>query len=332
MANTAKILEGQTLLDWCLVNTGVVSSLFDVITLNALTSIEVEPGMILQIPPVVKQNVVDFFAEKQITTGIVEEITGGFEGTTVTIELLNSLDSVLSTQAFSIGSGTQQIVAPDTTITLNSGAFQILPSGINLDVELKDHVGATLTPISVVDNVISVNTEAGAALLPSGTYTPVESGSDSFDLLWENQTANVITSNGIIESLVSSSFSEGGTFKVNHCGDFDLNFSLTAENLICGVCYYKDNDLEYNTYIGIDHSILFQSGYFFVFGNGYSHSQQLVGSIASRFTLSRIGNVMIYKVDGTIVYNQPLDFSNAFLFNCSMGAIGSIYDIELIIP
>lgn len=184
MASTAKVLEGQTLFDWCLVNTGAVSSMFDVMKLNGLNTIEVVPGIVLQIPPVLKQNVVDFFASKQIATGIISEITGGFSNTTVTIELLNSLDSIISTQAFSIGSGTQQILAPDCVVTLNGSAFQSVPAGINLSIDLRDGTGATLEPTSVSGSIITVATEEfhyqSAKLTKSGQDTPYASGDDGY--------------------------------------------------------------------------------------------------------------------------------------------------------
>lgn len=169
-------------------------------------------------------------------------------------------------------------------------------------------------------------------VLPSGTYTPKNSISSEFDLLWENQTANVTTGNGTVSCSVSSTFEEGASFKVNHYSDFELNFYFSTENLIAGVCYFKDNGITFNTYIGIDHSFLYQSGNAFVFGNGQTHHTEPGISFPCRFTIYRTGMVIDYKIDGVSVYSQTADFSNGFLFNCSIGAIGDIYDIELIIP
>ena len=337
MPNTAKVIEGQSLLDWCLVNTGAVSTLFNVMDLNGLTSIEVETGTVLQIPSVLKQNVVDFFAEKQLSTGIIEEITGGFSNTTVTVELLNTLDQLVSTHSFAIGSGTQQVTIPDTTLNLNGSTFLDVHAGVTTNIELRDEEGATLEPLSVVDNVISVNTTTGGGVtvLPSGTYIPVNSGVDAFDLIWENQTTDVTTAAGTITLTAGpGAFNKGAIAKVDHNGDFELRFK-------------KDFDSSFSGFVGLSHFHAFMGytnldfSFYFIGSTDLQCWQKGVpvpGSAASgltalsQFRIKRVGNKIQYYVDAILIVEAEIINTGPMNIDFGLNSLHSITDIEIIIP
>jgi|GEM_PF-3655671 len=206
-------------------------------------------------------------------------------------------------------------------ISVNPGSETILP---DIEVMLSD--GDKNFPSNIN---IDLSNYSQIPLLPSGTYTPKNTVSGLFDLQWANQTANVITSTGKIDCNSSSAYQFGATFKVNHFGDFDLNFSCT-NTMGAGICYFRDSP-QNAAYFRIDHFIAFESGFMYVFGNGFTKSVTSA-SASDIFTISRRGNSIEYKQNGNVVFTETLDYILPFLFNCGMSNNGSISDIEIIIP
>lgn len=199
-------------------------------------------------------------------------------------------------------------IAPDITVTLGDGV-QTFPSNTNIDLS---------------------NYYPAESLLPSGTYIPKNTVTGPFDLLWQNQTTNVVTGTGTIENTVNiGNFEERGTFKINHLGNFELKFKFTSDNLITGLSYFTDF---YQTHsYGIEHSLILQSGILYVYGNAYTHFS-INATNADNFSIERIGDQLNYKLNNTIIYTQTLDFITGFVFKTAMKDIGQVYDIQLIIP
>jgi hypothetical protein len=338
MANTAKILEGQTLFDWCLVHTGAVSSLFEVMELNSLESIDVAPGTVLQIPGVLKQNVVDFFEANQITTGIIEEITGGFSSTTVTVELLNSLDELISSHSFSIGSGVQEVAIPDTPITLNGDSFLSVPASVTTDIELRDEAGDLITPLSVVDNVIRVGSSSGLPVLSPGTYVPVNTPGGPFELPFI-PSANVTTSDStIMHETGSFSWDSGAKILIPHNGDFHLNFKMTSDafnKLIWfGLSYFfVTPELVGSYYYNFDHSWYRENGNANVYSNNQlAHAYSGVDN-NTLFGIHRVGNEMRYLIDNTVEFSHGIINTGPIYVDSSIASLESrITNIEIIIP
>lgn len=231
---------------------------------------------------------------------------------------------------------------------------QVDAEALNSDSEII--ATATLTPennqISIPDTPVEVIDQFGDVLgsgqLPSGTggalmvtvsgypnmfapgvYVPKNSGSP---LVWENATSEMVTGDGVATCNAGSGFVHGASFKVNHHGDFRLDFNITSENLIPGISYYKDPLKPFNTYEGIDHSILFQGATYYIFGKGFVHYQTSAFPISSLFTIRRQGTTIEYLIDDNLQYSQNADFQSAFNFDCSMGAVGAITNITLTIP
>lgn len=214
---------------------------------------------------------------------------------------------------------------------INRGDISNYSNELNVNYDENTMLSFLRLYASLTDKIPAPIIPETIPMLPSGTYIPKNTVVGAFDLLWENKTSNITTGDGIITCNIGSSFAKGASFKIDHSGDFELNFKVTADNLVGGICYFKDTFLSSNTFYGIDHCILYQSGFAFMYGNGESHAQTS-SSVSDVLSIVRTGTNISYKVNSVSFYNHDIDFSSPINFNCSMAGLGDIFDIEIIIP
>lgn len=169
-------------------------------------------------------------------------------------------------------------------------------------------------------------------VLPSGTYTPKNSISGAFDLLWESQTGNVTTSDGSIEKISGGgSWNGSAVCKVEHNGDFQLNFQIpdTSIDTMFGCDYFKAS----NGFEQIDFAIYKESSNnAIVYLNGTNSFALGPVSPTDVFTIERSDLSIIFKINGTSLYTRSILNNGFFNIDCSINSICSVTNIELVIP
>jgi hypothetical protein len=93
----------------------------------------------------------------------------------------NTAGTIQSTKAIK-ATESEDVVAPDATLTLNGGAFTTALSGVTTDIELVDQLDAPIVPDSVVGKKITVTlgggAPVGATLMKTGQTTSYRTGDD----------------------------------------------------------------------------------------------------------------------------------------------------------
>lgn len=332
MQNTAKILEGQSLFDWCLVHTGVVSSLFDVMERNGLTSINVLPGTELIIPSVLKPDVVAFFSEKQTVSIPAEALPSNLNE--VTIQALNSLDEVIASGSYFFGSGTNPIHIPDSEIKLNDENFLSIPATKAGNIELINQDYEVIVPQSIIGNVIKVETGVSLPMLPSGEYTPVNTVSGPYDLEWI-PSADVVTSSGQIDKNGTPGiWAPGAKILLNHNGDFTLRFKMTGDAgntlLMFGLSYYYSAFAGDNYYFNLGHCFYRNNAETLIFE--YNHAPYTYSGVndSTVYEIARIGLQVHYKINGATVRTVDIIQTAAIYIDSTLlTANTQVYDITI---
>jgi hypothetical protein len=77
--NFEKILPNQSILDIALCNTGSLESLFDILHLNNMLSLDLQEGVELKLPNVVNSKIVDYYKTNniQFATGVSDDFYQG---------------------------------------------------------------------------------------------------------------------------------------------------------------------------------------------------------------------------------------------------------------
>jgi len=204
-----KLQTDQSVLDFCLVNTGAISSLFDLLKLNGLTSLDIEPGTVLMVPEVLKPEVVEFFSRRVLATEPIVIQTVSSDAPSGTIQ--NSDESF----TLEVNSGAV-VTLDDITVTLSGGSeSQTFPS--NVDIDLSGYY-ASGNPVGVF-------------------YPDVVPGENR--LQWINVSSNCEVGLGVLEKTSgNNSYDQSGGFLIPTTGDFKLLFTVNY-NLAawCGLSF-----------------------------------------------------------------------------------------------
>ena len=214
----------------------------------------------------------------------------------------------------------------DSDITVNGASFTSVKAEDIKDIILLDQDDNVITPLSLSGDTIKVDIpESG--MLPSGTYTPKNAVSGAFDLLWENQTANVVTGDGTIQKTSGATAWDGSaTFKIPHNGDFTLRYNgPSADFYSAGINRNKLN----NSYEQIENLFLF------INGSGYAVYEKNVSfGVYSHglVEIKRVGNNIEYYTGGVLRKTTIMAGAGAVIFDCSIYSLITISNIQVIIP
>lgn len=185
------------------------------------------------------------------------------------------------------------------------------------------------------DRYIKAGNGGGSgAVLPPGTYTPVNSISGPFDLLWEGATANVSTDFGSIEKTSGAGLWDGSAYAtIPHTGDFTLefqfDFSLGATDDQFGLSYYKSR----NSFENLDFSI-YRTGATAVqvWENGANKGADTLVSDTDILSIERSGFQVFYKVNSTIIRTIDILNTGPMNIDCSLFDLAIVKNIQVIIP
>lgn len=212
-------------------------------------------------------------------------------------------------------------------ITLNGNEFISVPSGGADNITLIDADGNTISPNNVSGSQITINIPP---VLPSGTYTPKNAVSSSFDLLWQGQN-NVVTGSGSIQRLSAGGFDGSSYATVGHYGDLELRFVFEASgvNAMFGFDFYKAS----NDFIQLDFAIYKASdNTVYAYENGVSAQFFGTFGMADTWSLKRIGNTMNYMRNGSTLRTVGLINIGAMNIDCSLASATTVSGIQVIIP
>lgn len=180
----------------------------------------------------------------------------------------------------------------------------------------------------------AVAPSGGGAILPPGTYTPRNSISGPFDLLWEGATANVSTDYGSIEKTSGSGLWDGSAYAtIPHTGDFTLefqfDFSMGATDDQFGLSYYKSR----NSFENLDFSIYRTGGTAVeVWENGANKGAATPVSDTDVLSIERSGFQVFYKVNDMIIRTIDIVNTGPMNIDCSLFDLAIVKSIQVIIP
>jgi len=125
----------QTLFDVCIQESGTVEALFDLMKLNGLTSLEISEGVELRLPRIMKPEVVEYYKKKAKQSGQnpVVVVSAGFMNLpagNVTINAVNTLSEVISSQSFPFTLEPINMNIPDVAHTDSDGESVVLPANV----------------------------------------------------------------------------------------------------------------------------------------------------------------------------------------------------------
>lgn len=202
MGNTIKVLDGQSLLDICVIHSGSLSSLFEIMNANGLTDLTISAGTELFIPEVVNQKVVDYLIQNNLASLPVEYNTGGGSVPTATVTVKNSMNITLSSGYYQPGMS-DEVVVQDSAITVNGWSFLTVPAEENVDFELKDQFGAHIIPSSIDPNGIELHMpQAPDVTINSAPFATIPTDSP-YNIQLRDHLGNAITPISIAAPVVT---------------------------------------------------------------------------------------------------------------------------------